>query len=119
MPNQFNAPEIGVTEVDMRRQRGDSFLLVDVREADELEVAAIAGATHVALSNLRDHGEARHSTGHAGQDVDCVLVCPQGRAQCQVTAWKLGARLYQRAFDGGGIDACVLVTSTWGNPPAY
>lgn len=105
MPNQFNAPEIGVTEVDMRWQRGDRFLLVDVREADELEVAAIEGATHVALSDLRDHGEAAIPQAMHDKDVDCVLFCHKGVRSAKVTAW-LMERGYTnvRSMDGG-IDA--------------
>ncbi len=45
--------EISVQEVNEMLQRGDEFLLVDVRELPEYQTASIAGATLIPLNQLQ------------------------------------------------------------------
>ncbi len=41
-----------VQELKEKRDRGDDFVLLDVREAEELAIASIPGANHVPLGEL-------------------------------------------------------------------
>lgn len=41
-----------VQELKEKRTRGDEFILLDVREADELAIAAVEGACHIPLGAL-------------------------------------------------------------------
>ena len=45
-------PEISVTDLKARLDQGDDLILVDVREASELAICRIAGATHIPLGQL-------------------------------------------------------------------
>ena len=53
-----------VQELNEKRVRGDEFVLLDVREDDELAIAAIQGANHIPLGELPmrtpDLGDWRH-----------------------------------------------------------
>jgi len=64
--------EISVTEVKERMDRGDDFLLIDVRETQEYEICKIEGAKLIPLSEF----EARHS--EIPQDADIVIHCKMG-----------------------------------------
>lgn len=105
MPNPFNAPECSVAEVDQRRAQSDAFHLVDVREDEELTIAAIEGALHLPLSALREQGEAALPAALQDKNADCVLFCHKGARSARVTAW-LRERGWTRVKSmDGGIDA--------------
>lgn len=105
MPNPFGAPEISVQAVARRRAEGEEFLLVDVREQEELDVAVIEDALHLPLSELRERQEEGIPAAMRDQEVDCVIFCHKGVRSARVTAW-----LMERGWTGiksmdGGIDA--------------
>jgi rhodanese-related sulfurtransferase len=87
MPNDFNAPEVSPTEVARRMTNQEDFQFVDVREAEELEIAAIEGALHLPLSTLRDLGEAGIPAELQDKDVDAVIFCKMGGRSAKITAW--------------------------------
>lgn len=41
-----------VQELKEKRDRGDDFVLIDVREADELAIASVQGACHIPLGEV-------------------------------------------------------------------
>lgn len=41
-----------VQELKEKRDRGDDFVLIDVRESDELEIASLNGASHIPLGDI-------------------------------------------------------------------
>ena len=45
-------PEITATELKQRMDNGDDIQLIDVREADEVAIASIPGATHIPLGQV-------------------------------------------------------------------
>lgn len=93
--------EITTAELEARRQRGESLLLVDVRELWEWEYNRIPGATHLPLSELEArNGELLTSTApivcycHHGMRSQqaAVWLRQQGRMECQslrggIAAW--------------------------------
>ncbi len=105
MPNPFDAPEISVQEVDRRRQAGEEFVLVDVREQEELDVARIADVLHLPLSELREQQEAGIPLALQDKDVDCVFFCHKGVRSARVTAWLMERGWTNARSMDGGIDA--------------
>ncbi|MEZ4735262.1 MAG: hypothetical protein R3E79_49840 [Caldilineaceae bacterium] len=41
MPNPYGAPEVSVKQVDSKRQAGEQFIWLDVREPDEVATVSI------------------------------------------------------------------------------
>lgn len=65
---------VEVTEIARRRAAGDkSFVLLDVREADELQVAQVAGALHIPM------GEVPQRAKELDPDKEIVVMCHRGR----------------------------------------
>lgn len=97
----LNVPlEISCDEVRRRREAGESLMLVDCREADEVAIAAIKGARWIPMGELPDRaGEL------AGREADRVVVhCHLGGRSLRVARW-----LRQQGFEKaqsmtGGID---------------
>lgn len=91
MPNPYGAPEIEVVEVEEKRASGSDFLLVDVREADELEKAKIGGdnVVFLPLSRLAAEGDAAIPDVLQDKDREIVIICHHGLRSAQVTAWLL------------------------------
>lgn len=87
MPNDFNAPEVSPTEVARRLANQENFQFVDVREAEELEIASIEGALHLPLSTLRDQGDAGIPDELQDKEVDAVIFCKMGGRSAKITAW--------------------------------
>lgn len=102
MPNDFNAPEVSPAEVARRIANEEDFQFVDVREAEELEIASIEGALHLPLSTLRDQGEAGIPAVLQDKEVDAVIFCKMGGRSAKITAW-LMERGYSnvKSMEGG------------------
>ena len=92
--------EITPEEVKAKREVGDSFTLLDVREPWEFETARIAGAKLMPMGDV---------PSRANQELDpddhIVVICHHGVRSMNVTAW-----LRQQGFEKaqsmrGGIDA--------------
>lgn len=52
MANPYGVPELSPAEVAQRLARGDSFVLLDVREPYELQLSALDGALNLPMSQL-------------------------------------------------------------------
>jgi adenylyltransferase/sulfurtransferase len=64
--------EIGVTELKAMMDRGDSFVLVDVREPNEYKICCIPGSKLIPL------GELPKRTGELDRAADIVVHCKSG-----------------------------------------
>lgn len=107
MPNFYGVPEISPTDVHRRRAAGDAFVLLDVREPQELLYADLGdGVELVPLSQLAAMGAAvlPASVAH-DKTAEIVVFCHHGIRSAQVVAW-----LRQQGWTNvlnldGGIDA--------------
>ena len=91
--------EIMPEEVKARLERGE-IMLLDVREPEELHLAAIAGATHIPMGDvpMRAHQELE-------PEAHIVVVCHHGVRSLRVTHW-LREQGFERAQSmRGGIDS--------------
>jgi rhodanese-related sulfurtransferase len=91
--------EITVTELKRRHDAGDDFVLLDVREPDEIETASIPWATLIPMGDIPERfGELPH-------DKAIVVMCHGGGRSGRVTQF-LGANGYDNVENlAGGIEA--------------
>jgi len=94
-----SAPEIGVEELKRRREAGEDFVLLDVREPDELATASIPWATAIPM------GQIPMRMDELSRDKPIVVMCHHGGRSDRVAQF-LAANGYDRAVNlAGGIDA--------------
>lgn len=106
MPNPFNIPELSPPEVARRLERGDNFILLDVREPYELEAASLDGAVHTApVSALIRQGPAALPEPAQDVNAEIVIFCHHGIRSAQVAAWLLGSGWNNVSHMAGGIDS--------------
>jgi rhodanese-related sulfurtransferase len=95
---RFGVEELFPAQAKERLDRKDGTLLLDVREHDELAVAAIAGAVHIPM------GELGGRLQELPKDKDIIVVCHTGSRSLMVSV-QLKRRGYDRVFNlAGGID---------------
>lgn len=70
--------EISPAEVVARRERGEAFVLLDVREAHELAIASVPGILHIPMGQVPD----RLAELDPAQEV--VVMCRSGGRSLQV-----------------------------------
>jgi rhodanese-related sulfurtransferase len=92
-----------ITPLELRAWQDDGAreapVLVDVREAWELEVCALPGARHVPL------GQIPHALEDLDPERDTVLICHHGARSMQA-AWFLEQNGFSRVWNlAGGLDA--------------
>ena len=93
--------EISVPEVAKRKEGGDDdFVLIDIREPEELAVCSIEGAVHIPMGDLAS----RINEIDADEDTTIALICHTGRRSLKATLF-----LHQQGLSGarsvaGGID---------------
>ena len=100
-------PEISVQEVAAKRTNGDDFILVDVREPNELAIANLGdGITHLPLSQLaQEQLAAVPENISQNKDAEIVIFCHHGGRSAQVTGW-LKHQGWTNVYNMvGGIDA--------------
>ena len=90
--------EIQPQEVKQRLERGEKFMLVDVRNDWEHEICRIEGAELMPLSDLTTHLPKME----AAEDV--VLYCHHGRRSLDAVAWLRGQGVAQARSMAGGIE---------------
>ena len=91
--------EISVFELKRRRDAGESLVLLDVREPDEIATASISNALTIPMGEI----PARFAELPAG--VPIVVMCHGGVRSARVTSY-LNANGYEEAVNlAGGIDA--------------
>lgn len=106
MDNPYDVPEMTVEEVSQRWEQGERFILLDVRERVEMEMAQLDQEVEVApLSALVREGEGALPAAARDRDAEVVVYCHHGTRSAQVVAW-----LRQQGWSdvwnmAGGIDA--------------
>jgi rhodanese-related sulfurtransferase len=91
--------EIGVEELKRWRDENRAHQLIDVREAVELQAAAVDGATHIPM------GTVPARKGEVSTDRPVVVMCHHGGRSMQVTRWLRGNGFPNAVNLAGGIDA--------------
>jgi rhodanese-related sulfurtransferase len=99
-------PEITVTELSEKLKSEDKFILLDVRELDELNYAELTDSRLevTPMSRLAREGTKALSESAQSQDATIYVMCHHGNRSAQVTAW-LAQQGWQNVFNvRGGID---------------
>ena len=107
MPNPYGAPEVSVHEVVDKQQQGTEFLLIDVREPNELELASLPAGEFISLplSELRERRlDALPEALSQNKDADVVLFCHKGLRSAQVTVFLRQQGWSNAVSMAGGID---------------
>ena len=115
--NPYGVPGLSVQEVAQKRENGDDFILLDVREPHELLQANLGdGVLTAPLSELARQGsEALPEEVAQNKEAEIVVMCHHGSRSAQVVAW-----LQQQGWTNilnmdGGIEAyAVAVDPTVG-----
>ena len=97
------AYEISVVEAS-ERLGSAGFLLVDIREAEELAVASIEGAVWIPMGELA----ARVNELDAGEDGTLALICHTGRRSLSAAVALQRAGFEETRSVAGGIEAWSL-----------
>ena len=98
-------PEIDVHELANKLKSGESFVLLDVREAWELDQAMIVDSRLkvVPTSRLAQLGEGAFSDEVRQKDAEILVLCHHGVRSANVTQWML-AQGWTKVFSvRGGI----------------
>jgi len=72
-PAEAAIPEIEATEVKKKLDRGDSLILIDVREQHEWDAGHIHAARHIPLKELKDQ------LGQLDKNAEVVVYCKSGK----------------------------------------
>ena len=82
-------PEITVAELSEKLKSGDSFILLDVREPMELDLAEITDSRLevTPMSRLAQEGVDALSESARQKDSMLYVMCHHGNRSAQVTAW--------------------------------
>jgi rhodanese-related sulfurtransferase len=91
--------EISVQELKARRDRGENPLVIDVREAWELQLASIPGVVHVPMNEV----PARLS--EFSRDVETVVMCHAGGRSMRVAQYLANQGFTNVVNLSGGIAA--------------
>lgn len=93
--------EISVPETAQRLQAGDEgFVLIDIREPDELAVCSVEGAVHIPMGDLAT----RINEIDADEDTTVALICHSGRRSLKATLYLQQQGLAGTRSVAGGID---------------
>ena len=99
-------PEITVTELSEKLKSEDTFILLDVRELQELEYAKLTDSRLevTPMSRLGSEGTDALSESARSQDATIYVMCHHGVRSAQVASW-LSAQGWKNVFSvNGGID---------------
>jgi rhodanese-related sulfurtransferase len=99
-------PEITVNELSQKLQSEESFILLDVRELNELDYAKLTDSRLevTPMSQLAREGTNALSDSAKSQDATLYVLCHHGNRSGQVTAW-LAQQGWKNVFSvRGGID---------------
>lgn len=105
--NPYGVPGLSVAEVAEKRENGDPFILLDVREPHELAYANLGDGVLLApLSELARHQlEALPAEVQEDKMAEVVVFCHHGTRSAQVVAW-LRQNGWQNIWNmDGGIEA--------------
>jgi rhodanese-related sulfurtransferase len=89
MPNPYGAPEISVKQIDSKRQNGEQFVWLDVREPEEVARVSIQDerVRLLPLSVLADRQLAALPAEAQNQQAEIIVFCHHGLRSAQVAAW--------------------------------
>ena len=107
MPTPYGAPEISAQEVSDKLDNGEKFVLLDVRERNELTLASLAEGTFelVPLSELAEKKLDALTPALENKDAAIVAFCHKGVRSAQVTMWLKQQGWTNVLSMAGGIDA--------------
>ena len=107
MANPYGAPEINVKDVETKRQAGDQFVWLDVREPDEVTAVHIDDERILLLplSQLAQRQLDAIPAAIQEQTTEIIVFCHHGMRSAQVTAWLLQQGWSNVKSMAGGIDA--------------
>jgi rhodanese-related sulfurtransferase len=99
-------PEIDVKTLAEKLKSEDEFVLMDVREADELQRAKISDKRllHLPLSQLASQGTSALPESVQGQERSVYVLCHHGNRSMQVTRWLMKAGFKNVVNVRGGIE---------------
>ncbi|GIL38368.1 rhodanese-like domain-containing protein [Roseiterribacter gracilis] len=92
-------PAIEVDELKRRRDAGETFAIIDVREPWEVAIASIPGSVNVPLAQL----EAR--SAEIPNEGSLVVVCHHGGRSAHATTWLRGQGFTSAVNLDGGVDS--------------
>ncbi|MFG0299582.1 MAG: rhodanese-like domain-containing protein [Phycisphaerales bacterium JB047] len=93
--------EISVPETAQRLHADDAgFVLIDIREPDELAVCSVKGAVHIPMGDLAT----RIHEIDADEDTTVALICHTGRRSLKATLYLQQQGLAGTRSVAGGID---------------
>ena len=104
--NQSGVPEIDVRELAHKLNSDESFILLDVREASELDYAMIVDCRLkvVPMSRMAQLGTSAFSDDVQQKDAEILVMCHHGVRSAKATEWML-AQGWTNVFSvRGGID---------------
>jgi rhodanese-related sulfurtransferase len=104
---KYMLPEITVSELSEKLSSEEKFILLDVREPHELNVAKVSDSRLevTPMSRLAREGTKALSDSARAQDATIYVMCHHGNRSAQVTAW-LAQQGWKNIFNvRGGIDA--------------
>jgi rhodanese-related sulfurtransferase len=99
-------PEINVTDLSEKLKSDDKFILLDVRELNELNYAKLTDSRLevTPMSQLARQGAKALSASAQKPDATIYVLCHHGSRSAQVTAW-LAQQGWKHVFSvRGGID---------------
>lgn len=84
----FGIKEISVTDVDEKRANQEDFILLDVRESQELQIANLGeGVVHLPLSQLAEQRLDAIPEALGDKSKEVVVMCHHGGRSAQVAAF--------------------------------
>jgi len=100
-------PEITVTDLAAKLKSEDKFILLDVRELNELEYAKLTDARLevTPMSQLAQTGTDALSESAKSQSAEIYVICHHGTRSAQVTGWLVQQGWTNIKSVRGGIDA--------------
>ena len=107
MANSYGVPGITVKQLAEMRANGDGFVLLDVREVQELAQANLGdGVTVLPLSQIaQQYEQAFPQAMRNDKSTKIVVMCHTGVRSAQVTQWMRGNGYSDVWNLDGGIDA--------------
>ncbi len=89
MPNVYNAPEISIQKVNQKLRSGEKFILLDVREPNELEKVRLdhPNLEITPFSRITRHKIEALPDSVRLKDEEIVVICHHGIRSALVTAW--------------------------------
>lgn len=101
MAEQTTKLEITPAELKQRRERGDSLVVLDIREPNELKISVLPDILHIPMGELTDHMEELEK--HKNDEI--VVVCRAGN-RSGVIADFLRENDFERVYNlAGGMNA--------------